>query len=135
MTITAYLSTGLKSRGRIDSRDSQVLLQGIKDIASTYTSVSGLTMISPDNTTTIDAFFKAYPTSSMGLNHWLGSCSMGSSASNSVVDQNTKVWNTNNLFVIDASIMPGMPMGNPHGAIMAAAEQGVARMLALAGGP
>lgn len=41
----------------------------------------------------------------MGSNHWLGSASMGSSSSNSVVDQNVKVWNTNNLFVIDASFV------------------------------
>jgi choline dehydrogenase-like flavoprotein len=30
---------------------------------------------------------------------------MGSSSQNSVVDENVKVWGTNNLFVIDASFV------------------------------
>jgi cellobiose dehydrogenase (acceptor) len=85
----------------------------------------------------------------MNSNHWVGSCTV-----DSVVDENTKVKNTNNLFVIDASIVrvsvlgvrfvsvsltfrqvPSLPMGNPHGMIMSAAEQGVAKVLALSGGP
>lgn len=87
----------------------------------------------------------------MNSNHWVGSCSIGS-----VVDENTKVKNTNNLFIIDASIVsdcgflfsmvvrsiftfydqvPALPMGNPHGMIMSAAEQAVAKVLALSGGP
>lgn len=48
----------------------------------------------------------------MGSNHWLGSCSMGSSASNSVVDENVKVWNTKNLFVIDASFVRFLSLNN-----------------------
>ena len=38
-------------------------------------------------------------------------------------------------FVIDASIIPSLPTGNPHGTLMSAAEQAVAKVLALAGGP
>lgn len=34
-----------------------------------------------------------------------------------------------------ASIMPALPMGNPQGALMSAAEQAAAKILALAGGP
>ncbi|KXN88674.1 Cellobiose dehydrogenase [Leucoagaricus sp. SymC.cos] len=152
MTITTYLSTGLRSRGRIgidaaltaravvepwlqNSTDKKILLQAVVDLVSNINTVPNLQMISPDNTTTVTDFVNNYDTSSMGSNHWIGSCKMGTSSSNSVVDQNVKVWNTNNLFVIDASFMPGMPMGNPHGAIMAAAEQAVAKVLALSGGP
>ena len=70
----------------------------------------------------------------MDSNHWVGSAIIGNSSSNSVVDENTKVWNTDNLvrlshvvrtimpfdllrfqFVIDASIIPSLPTGNPHG--------------------
>jgi cellobiose dehydrogenase (acceptor) len=151
MTITLYLSTGIKSRGRIgidasmtaqpitnpwltDAEDAKILFQALQDTVSTYKNVSNLVMISPDNTTTLKDFFDNYDRSSMGSNHWMGSASIGSSASTSVVDENTKVWHTDNLFVIDASIMPGLPMGNPHGAIMAMAEQAVAKVLALSGG-
>ncbi|KAL0571438.1 substrate-specific activator of APC-dependent proteolysis [Marasmius crinis-equi] len=151
-TITAYLSTGITSRGRIgidaalrprvltnpwftDPVDKAVLIQGLKDIVSNIKNVTGMTLITPDNTTTIDDYVNTYPTANLNSNHWVGPCSIGNSASNSVVDQNTKVFNTDNLFVIDASILRTLPMGNPHGAIMSAAEQGVAKVLALAGGP
>ncbi|KAG7094173.1 substrate-specific activator of APC-dependent proteolysis [Marasmius oreades] len=151
-TITAYLSTGITSRGRIgidaavqprvltnpwfeDPVDKAVLIQGLKDIVSNIKSVPGMTMITPDNQTTIDAYVNNYPVADMNSNHWVGPCSIGNSQSNAVVDQNTKVFGTDNLFVLDASILPAIPMGNPHGAIMAAAEQGVAKILALSGGP
>ena len=68
-------------------------------------------------------------------NHWTGSCKIGTSSNSSVVDENAKVWNTDNLFVVDASILPGMPAGNPQAAIMSTAEQAVTKILALAGGP
>ena len=94
----------------------------------------------------------------MNSNHWVGSAKIGTSPSTAVVDQNTKVFNTDNLvrtpvsrvfrrtrtltrlallaqFIVDASIVPSLPMGNPHGMIMSAAEQAVAKILALAGGP
>ncbi|KAF5390938.1 hypothetical protein D9757_003923 [Collybiopsis confluens] len=146
-TITAYLSTGITSRGRIgidaslrpkilvnpwfqDPGDKPVLLQGLKDIVSNIASVSGLTLITPDNTMTMDQYVNEYDLSSMNSNHWVGSNSILQ-----VVDENTKVMGTNNLFVIDASIMPRLPMGNPHGALMSAAEHAVANILALAGGP
>ncbi|KAF9524951.1 cellobiose dehydrogenase [Crepidotus variabilis] len=146
MTITVYLSTGVTSRGRIgidaalkaypivnpwftDPVDKAVLLQGINDLVANIPKVSGLTMITPDNTTTVKAYVDAYDPASMNSNHWVGSCSI-----NHVVDQNTKVIGTNNLFVVDASIIPSMPMGNPQASIMSMAEQAVAKILALAGG-
>jgi hypothetical protein len=38
-------------------------------------------------------------------------------------------------FILDASIFPSLPIGNPHGALMSAFEQGIAKILALSGGP
>lgn len=49
----------------------------------------------------------------------------------SVVDLDTKVYGTENLFVVDASIMLGMTTSNPSGAIVAVAERAVERILAL----
>jgi cellobiose dehydrogenase (acceptor) len=90
----------------------------------------------------------------MDSNHWVGSAKIGTSASTAVVDSNVKVFNTNNLvsthlltvpdftvvaepvqFIVDASIIPALPIGNPHGMLMSAAEQAVAKILALTGGP
>ncbi|KAG8697384.1 hypothetical protein FRC08_006563 [Ceratobasidium sp. 394] len=148
-TITMYLSTGLTSVGRIgidasmrsriitdpwltDPVDKAVLVQSITDLLSTYKQVPGLQLISPDNTTSIST----HVTNMVGgSNHWTGSTKIGTSSSNSVVDSNAKVWNTNNLFVVDAGILPGMPVGNPQGALFVMAEMAVAKILALSGGP
>ncbi|KAK0477718.1 cellobiose dehydrogenase [Armillaria luteobubalina] len=141
-TITAYLSTGLTSRGRIgidaaltaralvnpwftDEIDREVLLQGLQEIVSTMPQVSGMTMITPDNTTTMEDYGESL--GSLGSNHWVGSNAIGT-----VVDENTQVFGTNNLFIVD---VPALPLGNPQGVVMSMAEQAVARILALAGGP
>ncbi|QRV98090.1 GMC oxidoreductase [Ceratobasidium sp. AG-Ba] len=148
-TVTMYLSTGLTSVGRIgidaslrsriltspwltDSVDQTVLEQSITDFLSTYKQVPNLQLISPDNATSIHTHVTKMVD---GSNHWTGSTKIGTSSSNSVVDSNTKVWNTNNLFVVDAGIFPGMPVGNPQGAIFVAAETAAAKILALSGGP
>ncbi|CAK5262202.1 unnamed protein product [Mycena citricolor] len=147
-TITTYLSTGLKSRGRIginaalnampivdpwlnDSDDKSVLIQGLNDIVSGMALVPGMQMVTPDNTTTISAYVQNYGLSNMNSNHWVGSNMLGTVAGKAVVDVNTKVFGTNNLFVVDASIMPTLPLGNPHGTLMSVAEQAAAKILAL----
>ncbi|KDN51286.1 hypothetical protein RSAG8_00915, partial [Rhizoctonia solani AG-8 WAC10335] len=148
-TITMYISTGLTSIGRIgmddaslkmrpitkpwftDPVDKAVMVTAINDILATYKQIPNLALISPDNVTSTEAHVTQMVDSS---NHWTGSTKIGTSSSSSVVDTNTKVWNTNNLFVVDSGIMPGMPMGNPQGAIFVMAENAVAKILALSGG-
>ncbi|KAF8958430.1 hypothetical protein BDZ97DRAFT_1906522 [Flammula alnicola] len=120
MTITTYLSTGITSRGRI----------GINAALPPY-RYPGLTLITPDNQTTINDYVNNYSPANLDSNHWVGSCQIGTQGK-AVVDQNTKVYGTNNLFIID---IPSLPTGNPHGMLMSAAEHGVANILALAGGP
>ncbi|KAI0746657.1 cellobiose dehydrogenase [Daedaleopsis nitida] len=151
-TITVYLSQGITSRGRLgidagltgkpidnpwltDPVDKVVLLQALNDVVSSMKSVANLTMITPDATMTIEEYIDAYSPATMNSNHWVGAAKIGSSSSNAVVDQNVKVFNTDNLFVVDASIIPALPIGNPHGQLMSAAEQAAAKILALAGGP
>nr|BAD36748.1 cellobiose dehydrogenase [Irpex lacteus] len=151
-TITVYLSTGIQSRGRVgidaslrakplvnpwlvDPVDKQVLLQALNDVVSNIKSIQNLTLITPDVHQTIEEYVDAYDPATMNSNHWVSTATIGTSASNAVVDQNTKVFNTNNLFIVDASIIPHLPVGNPHGALMSAAEQAAAKILALAGGP
>ncbi|GJJ08611.1 hypothetical protein Clacol_002830 [Clathrus columnatus] len=145
-------STGITSQGRIgintdltalplinpwltDPNDKVVLIQGLNDILSGINTIPGLSLVTPDNTTTIEDYVNTYPPSTMNSNHWTGACKIGNDSSTSVVDENTKVWGTDNLFVVDASIIPGMPAGNPQGALMSAAEQAVTKILALPGGP
>ncbi|TCD65251.1 substrate-specific activator of APC-dependent proteolysis [Steccherinum ochraceum] len=151
-TITMYLSTGITSRGRVgidaalraqpivnpwfaDPVDKTVLVQALKDVVSNMNNVSGMTMITPDVQMTIDEYVDAYDPATMNSNHWVASNRISTSSSSGVVDENVKVFNTDNLFIVDASIIPSLPMGNPHGMLMSAAEQAVAKILALAGGP
>ncbi|MBE7180323.1 MAG: GMC family oxidoreductase N-terminal domain-containing protein [Terriglobus roseus] len=45
--------------------------------------------------------------------HQMGTCRMGTSAKNSVVDPKGKVWGTENLYVADASVFPSASGVNP----------------------
>jgi cellobiose dehydrogenase (acceptor) len=56
---------------------------------------------------------------------------MGTDNTTAVVDLDTKVYGTDNLFVVDASVFPGEVTGNPSGAIVAMAERAVERIMAL----
>jgi cholesterol oxidase len=50
--------------------------------------------------------------------HPLGTCQMGSSPHNSVVNKNGEVWGMKNLVIADGSVIPG-PLGvNPQVTIM-----------------
>lgn len=51
-----------------------------------------------------------------------------------VVDVDTRVYGTENLFVVDASIMPGMVTANPTGTILSVAEKAAERILGLSSG-
>jgi cellobiose dehydrogenase (acceptor) len=147
-TITVYLSQGITSRGRIgltstgsmqtvttpwfqDPTDQTVIINALNDVINESKSDPTIKLLTPDlSTTSVSDYVKNYPTSSLCSNHWVGSAAIGS-----VVDANLKVTGMNNLFVVDASIVPALPMGNPHGVIMVAMEKGVANILALSGGP
>lgn len=68
-------------------------------------------------------------------NHWLGTAKLGTddgrTGGTAVVDLDTKVYGTDNIFVVDASIFPGMPSTNPSALIVAVAEHASERILAL----
>lgn len=73
---------------------------------------------------------------SRGSNHWLGSAKIGlddgrQPNGTAVVDADTKVYGTANLFVVDASIFPGMMTGNPSAMIVAAAEHAAQKIMKL----
>lgn len=66
--------------------------------------------------------------------HWVGTTKMGTddgrSNGTSVVDTDTKVYGTDNLFVVDASIHPDLPTGNTQAIIMIVAEHAAEKIVA-----
>ncbi|KAK1998973.1 GMC oxidoreductase [Colletotrichum falcatum] len=68
--------------------------------------------------------------------HYLGTAQMGrENDGKSVVDPDTKVWGTENLFVVDGSMHPEVPTGNTQAPIMVAAAFAAKRILALNADP
>ncbi|CAJ2511151.1 Uu.00g067760.m01.CDS01 [Anthostomella pinea] len=70
--------------------------------------------------------------------HFVGTAKMGPDDrrrgnGTAVVDDDTRVYGTDNLFVVDASIHPDLPTGNTQAIVMVAAERAVERILALDG--
>ncbi|TEA21323.1 Cellobiose dehydrogenase [Colletotrichum sidae] len=62
--------------------------------------------------------------------HYLGTTQMGSTNDGrSVVDPDTRVWGTDNLFVVDGSMHPEVPTGNTQAPIMVAAAYAAKRIL------
>ncbi|KAK3679705.1 hypothetical protein LTR78_000081 [Recurvomyces mirabilis] len=147
MVISQYLGRGATSRGRttingaLDMKVSQVpYLQNTHDLAAVKAGVQSLIrslstdpaikVMFPSYNETIDEWLAAYPltTSKRSANHWMGSCKIGldsglTNNGSSVVDTNAKVYGTDNLFVVDASIFPGMVSNNPSALIVAVAER------------
>jgi cellobiose dehydrogenase (acceptor) len=63
--------------------------------------------------------------------HYVGTAKMGTKGDPGVVvDTDTKVYGTDNLFVVDASIHPDLPIGNTQAIVMVAAEKAAERILA-----
>ncbi|KAF2193911.1 hypothetical protein K469DRAFT_744689 [Zopfia rhizophila CBS 207.26] len=69
--------------------------------------------------------------------HFVGTAKMGTddgrTNGTAVVDTDTKVYGTDNLFVVDASIHPDLATGNTQAIVMVAAEAAAAKIIALRG--
>jgi cellobiose dehydrogenase (acceptor) len=148
MTISQYLGRGATSRGRttingaLDMTVSQVpylnnkydlaaVKSGLQHLIASLGSDPNIKIVYPAANTSLDDFLAAYPltTGSRSANHWMGSAKMGlddgrkgNGTTGSVVDTNAKVYGTDNLFVVDASIFPGLPSTNPSALIVSVAE-------------
>ena len=160
MTLSQYLGNGAKSRGRAtigsdmtmspstvpylhDQNDVATVITGITNILNILKTVKGLTVLQPASGVSVTDFVNNYgvATSSRTANHWVGTAKMGTddgrgmvngAAGTAVVDTNTKVYGTDNLFVVDASIFGGIGSTNPSAFIVSAAEHASEKILALA---
>ncbi len=65
--------------------------------------------------------------------HLMGGCAMGHKSQQAVVDENFKVYGTDNLYVVDGGVFPNAPGINPSLTIMALAHRASQSILAEAG--
>lgn len=99
-------------------------------IKMTSSSNSTLKIVPPKGVTNFTGadLIKSFKTGS----HYVGTAKMGTKGeSGVVVDKDTKVYGTSNLFVVDASFHPDLSTGNSQAMVMVAAEAAAARIVAL----
>lgn len=155
ITLNVYGTSGLLSTGRVqlsddgkfvagasgdvyysNPRDAKAIAKFIHDIfqalppsTPSAPAANGLTPlnIARDSTVAdIERYITTWSAYARGqVNHWSSSCRIGS-----CVDADTKVIGTQNVHVIDASILSPMTV-NPQFAVMVAGEKGAERILAL----
>ncbi|OQO04051.1 hypothetical protein B0A48_10694 [Cryoendolithus antarcticus] len=158
MTISQYLGRGKTSRGRMTinpdlsmtvstlpyvntAEDVAAIVQGIKNLQAVIAKNPRLTMVYPNSTTKVEDFVANYPNtvSRRTANHWIGTAKMGTDSGltggTAVVDTNTRVYGTDNIFVVDASVFPGMMTTNPSALIVSVAERAWEYISGLSGGP
>ncbi|KAI8630651.1 carbohydrate-binding module family 1 protein [Xylariaceae sp. FL1651] len=155
ITMSQYLGRGAVSRGRMtitqalttvvstlpylnDKNDVQAVIQGIKNLQGALANVKNLTWTYPAAGTTVEDFVNnmLVSYSNRRSNHWIGTSKLGTddgrNGGTAVVDLNTQVYGTDNLFVVDASIFPGHVSTNPSAYIVTVSEHAAERILALA---
>jgi cellobiose dehydrogenase (acceptor) len=154
VTASQYIGTGLKSRGRMtinsdlnmavttsphlnDPYDIEAVIQSVQLFVDALSADKSITILHPAPGQSVAEYVNNYP-GHRGTNHWIATCKMGTDdgtkgngTTGSVVDTDTKVYGTDNLFVIDASIFPGQITANPTASIMIAAEKAIENILAL----
>ncbi|KAF3022035.1 hypothetical protein E8E14_012745 [Neopestalotiopsis sp. 37M] len=155
MTMSQYLGRGATSRGRMtitsslstvvstlpylnDANDVAAVIQGIKNLKAALANVANLTWEYPTADESVEDFVNnmIVSYSNRRANHWIGTAKIGTddgrNGGSAVVDVNTKVYGTDNLFVVDASIFPGHVTTNPSAYIVTVAERASEKILALA---
>ncbi|KAF9888509.1 hypothetical protein FE257_008616 [Aspergillus nanangensis] len=145
LTITAYMTHGLTSSGVVglDMNGNTVMEKSpYLQTAGDRKAASAFIQYMIDEITAPSTGFqlKTYTNTSAILGsltsgiHWTTTAKMGTDDGrhngSSVVDTNTKVYGTDNLYIVDGSIHPDLPTGNIQAAIMIVAEAAAAKILA-----
>jgi cellobiose dehydrogenase (acceptor) len=132
--ITAEGATEFITNPHMTSEEDTEAITMMMDrlLQMTSGSNSTLSVVAPAGVSNVTAadLIKTFKTGS----HYVGTAKIGNKGdAGVVVDTNTKVYGTDNLFVVDASIHPDLPTGNTQAIIMVAAEAAAAKILALGG--
>ncbi|KAI4600594.1 hypothetical protein KJ359_000953 [Pestalotiopsis sp. 9143b] len=143
LSISASGSTTLATKPWLQTDEDMAVysdfIQSLMDMTSS-TSNSSLAKAGNSSHTLSYSTSGATPSSVIASSlvsgdHWVGTARMGTDDGRSdngtaVVDLDTRVYGTDNLFVVDASIHPDLPTGNTQAIIMIVAEQAAAKIAA-----
>ncbi|KKA28521.1 hypothetical protein TD95_004601 [Thielaviopsis punctulata] len=138
-----YLTHGLTSSGTLVINSAGATEFGVQPYLTTegdkeaiksfmnrlikFTEASNSTLTMQGNNVTAESLTASWVTGS----HYVSSAPLGSTSDEySVVDMDTKVYGTDNLFISDASIHPDLPTGNTQAIVMVVAEKAAAAILA-----
>jgi cellobiose dehydrogenase (acceptor) len=141
MTITPSLSTVVSDVPYLkDANDKEAVIAGIVSLQTALSKgLPDIKFTYPNSSISARDYVNGMVVSPSNRrsNHWMGTNKLGTDdgrygSGTSVVDLNTKVYGTDNLFVVDASIFPGVPTTNPSSYIVTAAEHAATKILALA---
>ncbi|KAM0493580.1 hypothetical protein ACHAP8_009218 [Fusarium lateritium] len=154
MTISQYLGRGAKSRGRMtitsalntvvsgnpflnDAEDKKAVVKALDNLRKALSGVKDLVWLQPAPSVSSQKYVDdmVVSWSNRRANHWIGTNKLGKDdgrqGGTAVVDLNTKVYGTDNLFITDASIFPGMVTTNPSAYFVTASEKASDVILAL----
>lgn len=154
MTMSQNLGRGSTSRGVLSiagdlnmyvstlpylrtAGDLEAVVKGLENLQAAIATVPSIIWEVPAPGVNASDFVNSVPITANARrsNHWIGTAKMGTDSGltggTSVVDTNTRVYGTGNLFVVDASIFPGQVSTNPSAYIVIAGEQAAAKILAL----
>lgn len=157
ISLSHYLGRGKTSRGRTtitsglnmvvsdtpyvnNENDLAATKDAFRTVIAALSADKQIDVVVPSKNTTLDDYLADYSQTTGGrtANHWMGSCKMGTDSGlkngTAVVDTDTKVYGMDNLFVVDASIFPGMITTNPSALIVSVAEHAVEKIMAVSGG-
>jgi choline dehydrogenase len=106
-----------------DAADRDRLVQGVRLARQIFSAPSFSSHLKGEIVPGPDADLTDYVRARAdSYHHHVGSCRMGTD-DQSVVDPGLRVHGVTGLSVVDASVIPAVPSGNPHAAIMAIAER------------
>ncbi|CAL3969300.1 unnamed protein product [Diplocarpon coronariae] len=127
--INAQGATVFTSDPWLNTEDDRTATAKMIDIL--LEAARGGTLIQPANSTATGTSMVANKDYVQG-SHFVGTISMGQrNDGTAVVDTNTKVFGTDNIFVVDGSIHPDLPTGNTQAMVMVVAEHAAAKIIAL----
>lgn len=140
--IKTYLTHGITSTGVLEmtaSGSTQITTQPYLNTAADKSALTNFMTRLLEMVNAADSPFSVNATAASLItddnmspgDHFVGTARMGASNDGtSVVDPNTRVWGTDNIYVVDASMHPDLPTGNTQAMVMVAAEHAAKMILA-----